>query len=241
MMQRIFAATLLALAVPASAAEFYHLTWTGPIDRGTDSSNYFGLGSDLTGATVAVDYAFDMGVGDGCCDPNSYLHYGYGDYYNNPDPLRSPGRVTVTINGISYWRLGNTYSEYFRDVVTDWGVINTQVVVWDNDYSGEDGSALWLQYPISAVPPGTGMFDPFSITQAFSGYVNALHDDGHMGRYAQFGFEFGGQANAFSLTRSVPEPASWALMIAGFGMVGAAQRRVARRQRGAACIATSAN
>ena len=115
------------------------------------------------------------------------------------------------------------------------------MVVWDKDYSGEDGSALWLQYPISAVPPGTGMFDPFSITQAFSGYVNALHDDGHMGRYAQFGFEFGGQANAFSLTRSVPEPASWALMIAGFGMVGAAQRRVARRQRGAACIATSAN
>jgi hypothetical protein len=226
-MRLIFTAALLALAlaVPGAAAEFYHLRWTGPIDRGTDTTNYFGLGSDLTGATVAVDYAFDMGVGDGCCDPNSYLHYGYGDYYNNPDPLRSPGRVTVTINGISYWRLGNTYSEYFRDLDRDAGTVNTQVLVWDIDYSGQDGSTLGFQYRASDIPPGTGMFDPFSITQVFGGNVSAQRDDGHMGRYAQFYFEFGGQANAFSLTRAVPEPASWALMIAGFGMTGAALRR----------------
>ncbi len=224
-MRLILAAAALALAAPAAAANFYHLRWTGPIDRGTDTSNYFGLGNDLTGATVAVDYAFDMDVGDGCCDPNSILHYGYGDYYNNADPYRSPGRVTVTINGNSYWRLGNTYSEYFRAVETDWGVINTQVLIWDVDYSGQDGSTLGFQYDISDVPPGTGMFDPFSITKVFGGNVSAQRDDGHMGRYAEFYFEFGGQANAFSLSYAVPEPASWAMMITGFALTGGVLRR----------------
>lgn len=49
-MRLIFAAALLALAVPASAANIYHIRWNGPLDWGVDNSNYFGLGSDLTGA-----------------------------------------------------------------------------------------------------------------------------------------------------------------------------------------------
>jgi hypothetical protein len=36
---------------------------------------------------------------------------------------------------------------------------------------------------------------------------------------------FKGTADSFSISDPVPEPANWAMMIAGFGLVGATQRR----------------
>ncbi|MGL4541630.1 MAG: PEPxxWA-CTERM sorting domain-containing protein, partial [Polymorphobacter sp.] len=53
------------------------------------------------------------------------------------------------------------------------------------------------------------------------------------------GGAFGGAFEAYSqrdwsLSAAVPEPASWALMITGFGLVGSAQRLAARRRRVAA-------
>jgi hypothetical protein len=34
-----------------------------------------------------------------------------------------------------------------------------------------------------------------------------------------------GPADSFSISDPVPEPANWAMMIAGFGLIGATQRR----------------
>jgi hypothetical protein len=41
------------------------------------------------------------------------------------------------------------------------------------------------------------------------------------------GFGYGGETT-FSLVAGVPEPASWALMIVGFGLVGVTARRHSR-------------
>ena len=98
-------------------------------------------------------------------------------------------------------------------------------------------SAIWLTrngpqehaYQLTnAVYGRAGSFTPGSAANAA---------DVNTGSYTQLGDTIGLPASArMSVTvgfasvptGGVPEPASWALMIAGFGMVGAAQRRVLR-------------
>ena len=85
-----------------------------------------------------------------------------------------------------------------------------------------------MNYLLNDAGHGGDVFKPFTLNQPVGGGMQVNNDDGHMGRYANFNLAFGSQANTFSLTYAVPEPASWAMMIAGFGMIGAAQRRRAR-------------
>jgi hypothetical protein len=80
----------------------------------------------------------------------------------------------------------------------------------------------------TATAPGTGPFNA----------------DGNSAIAGRVSFDFGGQAGLLSATFSsdraafeiddlaaaVPEPASWAMMIAGFGMVGGALRSTRRRK-----------
>jgi hypothetical protein len=68
---------------------------------------------------------------------------------------------------------------------------------------------------MSAVNPATVRFFAF----AFGGTAPA--NDGHFSNPGNPGYE--GIVTAAS--GGVPEPASWAMLIAGFGLVGAMQRR----------------
>lgn len=221
-MRLIFAAALLALAVPASAANIYHIRWNGPLDWGVDNSNYFGLGSDLTGAMVQVDFDFDLDKGEMW---GPAYHLGWGETVDPGNPYGSPGNMTVTINGLSYQLTGDNYSEYFNHVDLDSGIVDTQILIMSHGYDALDMGWIGVNYLISNAGHGGDVFKPFTLTQPVSGALGVNHDDGHMGRYADFNFGFGSQVNTLSLSYAVPEPANWALMIAGFGMTGAALRR----------------
>ncbi len=98
-------------------------------------------------------------------------------------------------------------------------------------------SAIWLSRNgpqehasvlTNAVYGRAGSFTPGSAANAVdvnTGSWTALGDTIGMPASARMSVTVG---FASVPTGSVPEPASWALMIAGFGMVGAAQRRVLR-------------
>jgi hypothetical protein len=52
------------------------------------------------------------------------------------------------------------------------------------------------------------------------------------GNQARNGATFAYHANAASVTAAVPEPATWAMMLGGFGLVGGAMRSARRRKPG---------
>ncbi|MGL4540913.1 MAG: PEPxxWA-CTERM sorting domain-containing protein [Polymorphobacter sp.] len=87
--------------------------------------------------------------------------------------------------------------------------IATTVNVW----SGLGGTGSLLGSGTFFSPPGA--FAPGSV--AFSGTAKSITLSGTNG--SDFGWD------DVTFGAAVPEPASWALMIAGFGMVGAAMRR----------------
>ncbi len=67
---------------------------------------------------------------------------------------------------------------------------------------------------------GTINFTPGTVTSIGFGCDNCSFNT-----YHQFGYN---GESGFSLTAGVPEPASWALMIVGFGIVGVSARRRSR-------------
>lgn len=99
-----------------------------------------------------------------------------------------------------------------------------------------DGTALSLQYEVlsggstiaSGTIPGISGYTGFG----YFGFSGATFDElklqvqasGYTGGFDAAAYE-AGAFDAFTTGGAVPEPASWALMIAGFGMVGFAMRR----------------
>lgn len=93
---------------------------------------------------------------------------------------------------------------------------------------GQRSGAL-VTVDIGALALGAGSYDISFFNPAglsIPGYANPggkLYQSGNFFQASQF---YPGQSAAFALTgTAVPEPASWALMIIGFGMTGGALRR----------------
>ncbi|TFU06114.1 PEP-CTERM sorting domain-containing protein [Polymorphobacter arshaanensis] len=69
-----------------------------------------------------------------------------------------------------------------------------------------------------------------TIYELGSGDSGGWNGGGHDGGGYDGGGDTGGGDNGGGVS-AVPEPASWAMMITGFGLIGSAQRRAARRRR----------
>ncbi|MFI4966753.1 MAG: PEPxxWA-CTERM sorting domain-containing protein [Caulobacterales bacterium] len=112
-------------------------------------------------------------------------------------------------------------------------------------------SSFFVDRGSESVGPGSGLFTsfatpadiPFSSTDSLVGFSFGDTDGTHYG-YAEVaganftGYRFETTAGASVPFAAVPEPASWALMIGGFGMVGGLLRR--RRTQPALPAATFA-
>lgn len=90
------------------------------------------------------------------------------------------------------------------------------------------GTFFWLSAPKPIVAPGTAFPAGFTDLQAWTRDANLDPD------WLRIGTDITHQGPfnmAFSLTgNTVPEPATWAVMLVGFGLLGAALRRRARPQ-----------
>jgi len=62
-----------------------------------------------------------------------------------------------------------------------------------------------------------------TLTLTFNGLVNDITLSDFVDRYQ--GFDYQGIQSAIGVSTGVPEPGTWAIMILGFGMAGAAMRR----------------
>jgi hypothetical protein len=189
-------------------AEVVGVTYTGTISNGQylDAANVFG-GGNLAGDAVTVQYWFDTATPNTSSD-SAYNIYG-GTLFGNNSPALS---AIITINGHSV-TLGGT--EYGILAAASQGNYQHHEA-WESDtrtvYSGVN-TALNGALPASLTTPFSYTVQPGDLT-AFGA------------------FQYDDTSAAFavtSVTESVPEASTWAMLLIGFAGVGfAAYRRTAK-------------
>ena len=236
-MKKIFllaAVTAAALASASGAsATILVATYTGLVTNGYDQSGLFGAaGADLTNDAYVAIYTFDTTKGNYGSGGGSGYSYEY-QQGGTCCGAATPVSAQVTINGFTQSLAGNDYGyaydshysygagftsqllHFVRDITDDGhNYVNNQIfntafdisnvaynvpialTAFDNSYnSGNAGAANFTTYNYD------------SITQTIYTNVNF------------------GAGTVVVTEGGVPEPASWALMIGGFGLVGASLRR----------------
>jgi hypothetical protein len=228
------ACAALILLAPASdaAAKSIKIQASGTVAWGMDGAGLFGAtGANLTGRSFSFETTFDL--------TNAYYgNYGFRtdlvggeayDYLPGPTPP-SLGNAVFALNGVQQaihanWNTGLT-------ALNGFGSNFDQQYVQERH---ESPGYLFAQAVTLVEQPGFGVFGPDYVPP--SGNLCAA---GHTCNTSNFSYtvQQGGsyiqtfaQLDPSSITISVlpessatPEPASWALMLTGFGLGGAALR-----------------
>ncbi len=221
----VAAAGLLA-AMPA-AAVVKIAKYTGTVAHGYDQTGVFGApNTDLTGYSWVATYTYDRALGgyqftDGVSYDNSYGGAGYGIAGS---PVLSS---TITINGVTkvlpgawagyVYTATAPYVQHFNKDFLDDGI--TYISNYNDNFSYIAGAPASLDQN----------FGPVASASSY-GYTQWQTFDYTTGTYTEYAYARMSTDAVYSVGNAVPEPASWALMIAGFGMVGGAMRRTARQR-----------
>lgn len=237
------ACVTLAAATPAEAALIKQV-YRGTVTSGYDKIGLFGAGQDLTGLAYTATYFIDDIKGL----ENRYTNYVYngnGSYYYDTNNIYggsdwskpNPVSATLTIAGVTIPIGGNAAGQATKHDVNS------------NIYSGFDDLVSTSLHEYRYNPDGTPIdkndlassayVDNSTITSPGLRTADAFKVlPGYgTGRYILTNYATGelvsAQFNVTSFASSgaaaVPEPASWALMIGGFGIAGGALRRRAAR------------
>lgn len=212
----ILAASLVALAVAApSAATVYTLTYTGTIENveltgaANSSSGY------QNGDSFVAKYTIDTGKGGR--STNSDYDYMFGGPENGHTLAAT---VVFTVNGIKQTAFGSAVNS---SVLLGFGQLDLNVTAVD-DFASSTATTYYGIYATTTSLASTNLDQiPRSAlsSQSSGHYINYTFDY-HANRYVS---RAAGDFVIDSVAAAVPEPASWLMMIAGFGLVGAAARR----------------
>jgi hypothetical protein len=228
----LLAGALLA-AAPAHAAT-YIITYEGTVANSYDNAGIFGgSGSSLDGLDFTAVYTLTdplpgaLSGGDGSTYASTYG----GSSYSAPSPVSA----TLTINGITQALSGYYYS--FAEQY--------------NDYGGSL-DRVWHKSQGTTVVNGYGTYDYIYnyISSSSNDFLSSIDYTSQLSYTTQSGdvvsgsFRFsaphGSSASGYlrptsvtiaALASGVPEPATWALTILGFGLVGGVMRRQRRKVR----------
>lgn len=223
------AAAALSLLAGSASATILTVTFTGTLSEGYDQTGRFGAaGTDLTGAAFSVVEYFD--TTKGVYNPPPFESISGGTDNGIPG---SPGSGSVTVNGVSASIAGGAISFLSR------GQSSIGTFVYDHEVAGDvetyGGISAHLNY--GAGPPGgdfttnfhgdcLGVDTCYGVFN-FGSFIN-LPNHGSETYYTDSGkflistFDITGGTDPVS---GVPEPATWAMMLVGFGMAGATVRR----------------
>jgi hypothetical protein len=201
----VILATSVALAATPALALRKRATVTGVVSSGTDDVGIFGMaGSDLTGAAYKISFVYD---------PSLVLNLESGGL-----PILL---AEATINGFTY-KMPNTnvtLSDFSRSQSPP-NFSMRKATSFFGDFSGaDDNISVIVDLPVALDSIGT------NATPAVSGgsdLISLERSDNVLGYAATQAF---GTPQTLAITGNVPEPANWAMMIAGFGLIGATQRR----------------
>lgn len=195
-----------AIAAPASA-NIITFAYNGKIVDGVDTSGLFGApGADLTGDHILAVFVFDTALGLRGAFPGTTdsLIGGTAVPGSPPSPLVS---ATITINGESTTIGG----DLLASALTNGGQFNASEAVQDN--------ANFVSAFVYSMSAPASLDTPFTPQGSGGGSFNIDRVDA-----------LSGPREVATADFSIPEPATWAMMLMGLGGVGAAVRRVRRDQ-----------
>ena len=205
-MKKLLIGTALAVfAANAADATVFTQTWTGTVFSGVDSANVFG-GGNLAGQTFVATYVFDDSIGVVTNTGTQHSAHG-GAVYPLPTPNLS---ASLTIKGVTYSFVGTQYGDILALQESGFSQVTSAArsataYLTNSVYDFSVAAFADLSFNYSGSVPSTG--------------------SGSTGQ-----FEYGGEKllfknQTYSISAAVPEPASWAMMIGGFALVGSAMRR----------------
>jgi hypothetical protein len=206
------AASLAAASAPAHATQII-VTYAGKVNSGTDVDGLFGAaGANLKRQDYTLSFTVDTSNFDTIAgDPSSGL-----EYLGPVVAIMMIGQQSYTINGampvsnIVSWAPAAPNGDYDYQ-------INAYAEATNGDWvSGRVGSLY-------------DFFGDLALTTAFS-HVISNSDDAYTADFSGLNTALDLKVSTISLQvvaspTPAPEPASWVMMIGGFGAVGAAMRR----------------
>lgn len=228
-MQRLVLAAIAAVAIAAPAsATVVTLDFTNVVNPGLGNSTEVGgfynggtSGHGTSGANLGVGFSGNaLAINDynGCCEPDAALGR-KGILF-----FLSGGAVTMDYaagftNGFSFYYSSN--SDAFIRVYDGLGGTGNVLATLNLVTQANQGCA----------PGSTGFYCNWTaIGVAFTGNARSIDFGGGANFVAYDNITFGSDRPGGG-GGVIPEPATWAMMIAGFGLVGGAMRR--RRVAGA--------
>jgi len=240
---RTIAAALLlggaVLAQPASAAS-YLITYTGTVSSGYDQTDVFGLGgTDLTGQAFKAVYTLTDPTPGAYVYNDGFAGYTYGgtDYGAG---IPSPLSAKITINGITKAISGDQegFAYQVDGLLTSSGYDQVYHFAYDYLYGGSRQTQDYLYNSVYSYV--NNIVDTSNYTTPLD-YSAQAGDSNNYGYFQFYDYNYvtgiydqyasGSLTNervTINLVSGVPEPATWAMMLTGFGLVGGAMRRKAR-------------
>jgi hypothetical protein len=212
----VLAASLVALAVAApSAATIYTLTYTGTIQNVQLTGAANSASGYRNGDSFVAKYTVDTGKG------SRSTSGAYDSIFGGPENGHTLGATVVfTVAGV---KQGAFSSAVDSSVQLAYGELDLNVTAVD-DYSLSAATSYYGIYATTVSLASTNLDQiPRSAlaSQSSGHYINYTYNY-DTNRYAS---RASGDFDFDSVTVAVPEPASWLMMIAGFGIVGVAVRR----------------
>ena len=232
MLRTGLAALAMSLASSAQAAVLYDV-----VDLGTLGGSA-SAGNAINNAGQVVGYSFT--TGDNYIDIHAFLYSGgvmsdlgtlggsssQGYAINNAGQVAGRSGTTGNVGAHAFLYSGGVMSDLGTLGGVEsvgYGINNAGQVVGESLTTGNTAYHAF-------VSNGGGMSDLNLLIDPLAGWtLQGAFGVNDSGQITGFG-AFGGQAHAFLLnpitvTGGVPEPASWAMMIIGFGLIGGAMRR----------------
>mgnify|MGYP000971117389 CR=1 FL=1 len=224
-----------SFAAPADAA-VYLISYQGVILSGNDATNAFGVGiGSLAGLSYQADYLFDDSIPGLSYSSNgsSIVTVSGGSIRGNTSPFLT---ATLTINGVS--TIFSSLQEGLLEQRNNhFGVdsVRHQASYFFDNSSQNFSSFLYNQFQgTSNIVDSINLTDNLFYTQQpgvnSNGTAAILSIDKTTNTIM-----INAQANLrptsvrISAVSAVPEPASWAMFISGFGMIGGGMRYRKRR------------
>ena len=210
-----------------ASATIYHIIYSGTVTYADDQTGEFGSSAALLGMSFKAFVTYDDAKAGATHSGNAWT-----DTYSGTGAA-TPVTATVVINGVSRtigstyghdWRFDNNlmpgctincnYAGFYQNATDEYAMDGLYTRNFfdaggssaNGSISGLDHTALNFTNPPVHLGGGVGLFQKNEKTQAI------LHD-------ALI------EADIDSVTASVPEPGTWALMLGGFGFTGSALRR----------------
>ena len=215
-------AVAAAIAASSASAEIMDVVYTGTVAFGVDAAGVFGGGS-LSGDAFMIALRFDTTRGYLASGPTASSAIG-GGFLGNDSPALA---ATVTINGVS---VAFGAPAYYGAIVACHDSGCTDGAASEQSHAATDTSDATRHVEITV--KGGAYTAPDG---DMNGYVQ-IDEPGGLGAFASFQSTTAALGTLTVSPAAVPEPATWALMLAGLGGLGLAGRTAARAGHGAARV-----